>query len=66
MSGPLRLALVLLPLFLSGFAAGGLRALALQSPPGSPRRRRLTAAWVALLLAGTPLWLVAATVLRLW
>jgi hypothetical protein len=53
------------PLLLLGLAAGALRALA--SRPGvSPRRRRaLQAAWVLLLLAGAPVWLVLAAVLRL-
>jgi hypothetical protein len=46
-----------------GFGAGALRALA-QRPGLPPRRRRaLQAGWVLLLLAGAPLWLVAAAVL---
>lgn len=58
---PARLALLLAPLFALGFGAGALRALARR--PGIPdrRRRALSAAWVLLLLAGAPLWLVAAT-----
>jgi hypothetical protein len=65
-SDPLRLTLLVAPLFLVGFAAGALRALAQREPPGSPRRRALGAWWVLLLLLGTPTWLVAAAVLRLW
>jgi hypothetical protein len=64
---PLRkLLLVLGPLVALGFAAGVLRTVALR-PGATPRRRRaLQAAWVLLLLAGAPLWLVLAAVLRLW
>jgi len=40
--------------------------LALREPPGTRRQRALTAAWILGLLAGVPLWLVAAAVLRLW
>jgi hypothetical protein len=55
-----------LPLLLLGVASGALRALARQ-PALSPRRRRVyQAGWVLLLLAGVPLWLVLAAVLRLW
>jgi hypothetical protein len=62
---PLQLLLFLGPLFLVGFGAGGLRALALR-PRTSPRRRRaLTATWIALLLAGGPLWLFLAATLGL-
>jgi hypothetical protein len=61
-----KLLLLTLPLLLLGFAAGALRAWAsLEQHP--PRRRRLLqAAWVALLLAGAPAWLVAAALLGLW
>ncbi len=67
LSLPLPKLLALLgPLLLGYFAAGGLRALALR-PGLDPRRRRtLQAAWIALLLAGVPLWLVLAAVLRIW
>lgn len=55
-----------LPLLLLGAAAGALRVYA-RSPALPPRRRRaLQAAWVLILLAGVPLWLVVAAVLRLW
>jgi hypothetical protein len=61
-----KLLLLLLPLLLLGFAAGALRAWA-ALPQHPPRRRRLLqAAWVALLLAGAPAWLVAAALLGLW
>ncbi len=63
---PLRLALLLAPLFLIGGAAGALRGLALRAPPGTRRRRTLSAAWVLVLLAGAPLWLILAALLRLW
>jgi len=57
---------VLAPLFLLGFAAGALRALA-QRPGTSDRRRRaLQAAWVLALLAGAPLWLFLAAALGLF
>jgi hypothetical protein len=60
------LAAFLGPLFLLGLGAGVLRALA-QRPDLSRRRQRaLSAAWVLALLAGVPLWLVLAAVLRLW
>ena len=62
---PLRLALLLGPLLLLGAASGALRALALAAPAGR-RRRALTAGWVLLLLAGVPVWLILAAVLRLW
>lgn len=52
---------VLLPLLLVGFAAGGLRAWSLRERGG--RRRALQFAWVALLLAGAPLWLFLAATL---
>jgi hypothetical protein len=61
-----KLLLVLGPLVALGFAAGALRALAQRADLPPPRRRGLQAAWVLLLLAGAPLWLVLAAVLRLW
>ncbi len=61
-----RAALVLGPLLLLGFAAGAVRALARRPELAAPRRRRLQAAWVLLLLVGAPVWLVLAAVLRLW
>jgi hypothetical protein len=61
-----RAALALGPLLLVGFAAGVVRALA-QRPDLAPgRRRRLQLAWVLMLLVGAPVWLVLATVLRIW
>ncbi len=61
-----KLLLLLGPLVALGFGAGVLRALALR-PGAAPRRRRgLQAAWVLLLLAGAPLWLVLAAALRIW
>lgn len=65
-SDPLRLTLLLAPLFAVGAVAGVLRGLALRRPAGTPGRRRLDAAWVLFLLGATPLWLVLAAVLRLW
>lgn len=62
---PLRLTLLLAPLFVVGAAAGVLRGLALREPAGS-RRRGYTAAWVGVLLGAVPLWLVLAALLRLW
>jgi hypothetical protein len=54
------------PLLLIGAASGALRVLARQ-PDLSPRRRRaMEAAWVLLLLAGVPLWLILAAALRIW
>lgn len=63
---PAALLLLLGPLLALGFAAGAVRALAAR--PGLPARRRraLSAAWVLLLLAGAPLWLVAAALLGIW
>jgi hypothetical protein len=60
---PLDLVARLGPLFLVGMLAGGIRALSLR--PGVPprRRRALTAAWIAVLLAGGPLWLFLAATL---
>ncbi len=58
--------LLLLPLLLLGFAAGGLRAWA-GLPHHPPRRRRLLQfGWVALLLVVAPAWVVLAAVLKLW
>jgi hypothetical protein len=52
------------PLFLIAWLAGALRALGLRQ--ADPRRRRLyQALWVALLLAGTPVWILLAATLRL-
>lgn len=63
---PIRLAVLLAPLLVVGAAAGVLRGLSLRAPPGSRRRRSLAAAWVLVLLAAAPLWLVLAAVLKLW
>jgi hypothetical protein len=65
-STALRLLLLAAPLFVMGFGAGALRALAQRQPPGTPRRRVTGIAWVLLLLVGAPTWLIAAAVLRLW
>jgi len=65
-SDPLRLSLLLAPLFAAGAAAGVLRGLAQRAPPGGRRQRTLSAAWVLLLLAAAPLWLILAAVLRVW
>lgn len=63
---PTSLLLLLLPLLALGFLAGALRAYS-KKPDLAPRRRRaLQAAWVLVLLAGAPLWLVLAAVLRVW
>ena len=51
------------PLLVLGGVAGLLHALARASP--DPRRRRLyDALWIAVLLAGAPLWLLIAVALR--
>lgn len=63
---PVRLALLLAPLFVIGTASGVLRGLALREPPGSRRRRTLSALWVLVLLGASPLWLVLAALLGLW
>jgi hypothetical protein len=55
-----------LPLLLLGAVAGALRVLAKNPALPLRRRRMLQAAWVLLLLAGVPLWLVASAALRLW
>ena len=60
------LLLLLFPLLLLGFAAGALRALAARPDLPQRRRRALQAAWVLVLLAGVPLWLVLAATLKLW
>jgi hypothetical protein len=65
-SDPLRLSLLLAPLLAVGAAAGVLRGLAQRAPDGSRRRRTLSAGWVLLLLAATPLWLILAAVLGVW
>ncbi len=63
---PLRnLVALLAPALLIGFVAGALRAVALRVEAPA-RRRGLHAAWVVLLLAGVPLWLVLAAALRIW
>lgn len=63
----LRSALLLgVPLLLLGAASGALRVLARDPALPLRRRRALQAAWVLLLLAGVPLWLIVAAVLRLW
>jgi hypothetical protein len=54
------------PLVALGAASGALRVLAQQSGLTPRRRRAYQAAWVLLLLAGVPLWLVLSAVLRLW
>ncbi len=63
---PASLLSVLLPLLVLGFAAGALRALAARDGLSPRRRRALQAAWVLVLLAGVPLWLVLAAALRWW
>jgi hypothetical protein len=55
-----------LPLLALGAASGALRVLAQRDGLGPRRRRAYQAGWVLLLLAGVPLWLVTAAVLRLW
>jgi len=60
------LVLLLGPLFALGFAAGGLRIAAHRPGITLRRRRGLQAAWVLLLLAGAPLWLVLAAVVGVW
>ncbi len=51
------------PLLLLGFVAGALRALASRPGTSDRGRRALQAAWVLLLLGGTPLWLFLAAAL---
>jgi hypothetical protein len=60
------LLLLLGPLFVLGFGAGALRALAGRPDLPERRRRALQAAWVLALLVGTPVWLVLAAALKLW
>ena len=60
------LLVLLVPLFVIGFGAGALRALAGRPDLPARRRRALQAAWVLALLVGAPIWLVLASVLRLW
>jgi len=63
----LRTALLLgAPLLLLGALSGALRVLARHPAIGPRRRRALQAAWVLVLLAGVPLWLVLAATLKLW
>ena len=63
----LRTALFLgVPLVLLGVLSGALRVLARHPAIAAPRRRALQAAWVLVLLAGVPLWLVLAAALKLW
>jgi hypothetical protein len=62
-----RTALLLgVPLLLLGAVSGALRVLARHPAIAPGRRRALQAAWVLLLLAGVPLWLVLAAALKLW
>lgn len=60
------LLLLLGPLFVLGFGAGALRAWSHR--PGVPdrTRRAVQAAWVVLLLGGTPLWLFLAAALGIF
>jgi hypothetical protein len=60
------LLLLLAPLFLLGFGAGAVRALARREGARPRRRRALQAAWVLMLLVGAPLWLALAAALRIW
>jgi hypothetical protein len=60
------LLLLLLPLFVLGFGAGAVRALALREAERPRRKRFLEAVWVLMLLVGAPLWLVLAAALRIW
>ena len=62
----MRILLLGIPLLLLGAASGALRVLARQPDLAPGRRRACQAGWVLLLLAGVPLWLVAAAVLRIW
>ena len=54
-----QIAVAILPLFVLGYGAGALRAVALRSTQPA-RRKVFTVAWVALLFAGPPLWLLLA------
>jgi hypothetical protein len=60
------LLLLALPLLVLGALSGALRALAHRPGLTAQRRQALQASWVLLLLAGVPLWLVLAAMLRLW
>jgi hypothetical protein len=60
------LLLLFAPLFVLGFGAGALRALARRPDLPARRRRALSAGWVLLLLVGGPLWLVLAALLGVW
>jgi hypothetical protein len=63
---PVNSPIFLAPLILLGFSAGALRVWA-GLPSHTPTRRRLLQfGWVALLLIGTPVWLVLSAVLKLW
>jgi hypothetical protein len=63
----LRTALLLgAPLLFLGAVSGALRVLAHHPAIAPGRRRALQAAWVLVLLAGVPLWLVLAAALKLW
>ena len=53
------------PLVFVGFAAGAVRALAGRAGVAQRERRFLGALWVALPLAGVPLWLFLAVTLGL-
>ena len=54
-----QIAVAILPLFVLGYGAGALRAVALRST--APARRKIfTVAWVGVLFAGPPLWLLLA------
>jgi len=54
-----QIAVAILPLFVLGYGAGAVRAVALRSAAPA-RRKALTVAWVGLLFAGPPLWLMVA------
>ena len=65
MTPALRTLLLLSPLVALGIAAGVLHALSRRA--ADPARRRIYAfLWIAALLAGVPLWLLAAATLRLF
>jgi hypothetical protein len=54
-----QIAVAILPLFVLGYGAGALRAVALRSTAAT-RRKIFTVAWIGLLFAGPPLWLFLA------